>query len=153
MRRNESKKQFRRVHRQALANKDVLEKQKILEARSSDSRLFHRLVNSRRKKGRCFINDLHVGDELYSEDQLTQGFEKHFSTLAQESVHELYDEDYHSQVRFEVMHMVDLASTRPVVSVTEIELKNAIDSINTGKSPDIYNITIENIKHSFNLTS
>ncbi|WAR12312.1 LOW QUALITY PROTEIN: POLR-like protein, partial [Mya arenaria] len=150
IKRQESKKKFRSVYRQNLANKDRMEKQKILEARQSDSKLFHRLVSAQRKKGSVFINDLHVGERRFPEENILEGFKQHFESLAQESSNDLYDDQYHSLVKEDALAMSELASSKEVISVTREEVLQAIGSINTGKSPDIYNITKEHILKSGN---
>ena len=76
------------------------------------------------------------------------GFKEHFETLAKESVNELFDEQYHKQVISEIEHITQLVSGKHIELVTPVELQTAMKSINTGKSPDYYNITIEHIKYS-----
>ena len=41
-------------------------RRQIAEANSSDKRLFFHLIKRQRQKGNTFINDLHVGDEIFA---------------------------------------------------------------------------------------
>lgn len=76
-----SRKEFRRQVRIEQARTRDQEKQKIMETRTRDSKLFHQLVRNNRQKG-CNITDLHVENKCYNGDQVIDGFKSHFSKLA-----------------------------------------------------------------------
>ena len=144
--RNISKKLFRASYRQAIAKRDFELKQKILKCRKYDSKYFHKLVNSQRQRGTTLISDLHVGENCSTgEPDILNGFRAHFEQLATESRNEMFDEEYHENISNEIQHIEALVTNVDIKPVTSEELDEAINGINTGKSPDIYNISIEHL--------
>ena len=111
-----------------------------------DSKYFHKLVNSQRQRGSTLISDLHVGKNFYTGlTDILNVFRTHFKQLATESRNEMFDEEYHTNISTEIKHIEALVTNMDVEPVTSEELDKAISGINTGKSPDIYNISIEHL--------
>ena len=80
---NESKKEFRRLIRVELAKQRDEEKELIMETKTKDMRLFHKLVRNNRKKGNDVIMDLNVNGIQYEGDEnVITGFGEHFRQLA-----------------------------------------------------------------------
>ena len=71
------KQNFRRHIRIEQGKRLKDEKEQIMNARTHDSKLFHKLVQKQRKHGQSYINELHVRDGLYSgNESILQGFKK-----------------------------------------------------------------------------
>jgi len=142
---NLAKRALRSSVRQAIAKKDYELKQKIIESRKYDSRTFHKLVNSQRNKQGRFITDLYVGNQRYQEDKILCGFHDHFEALGQQAANELFDNVYDEIVNIEYELTVNMNRNQYVQPVTKIELEKAVKSLNTGKAPDVYNMSVEHI--------
>ena len=108
-------------------------RQQILDAKSSDMKLFYRLGNKQRRK---FIN-------------LTAKFSawrQYFSTLATPTNNKDFDKDYRQQVASEMLDIMDicnfLPAQNPKDTVSELQVKEAIEAMNRGKSADIHGVTV-----------
>ena len=126
----------------------MLEKEKIIYTRTRDTKLFYRLVNKQRKSLTMHIDDLNVDGICFSQDNILEGFKQHFGKLAEPSSGHNYSQDYNNVVSHEVHCIHSLVEQIPAPPVTDEELSKAIKAINTGKSPDIYGITIEHVLHA-----
>jgi hypothetical protein len=79
----ESKKKFRRCIRIKLAKQRDEENEIIMETKTKDMRLFHKLVRNNRKKGNEVIMDLNVNGKQYDgEENVMTGFREHLKNLA-----------------------------------------------------------------------
>ena len=142
------KRSFRSSIRREHARRDTNDKLKIMNAKSNDAKLFHKLINKQRKRALTIVEDLHVAEETFVESEIVDGFKKHFEALGQETVNDQFDDFYHSQVEVEVSCIEHLASETPAEQVTPEELDKAIRNINRGKSADINGLTIEHVLHA-----
>ncbi|CAG2254720.1 TEAD [Mytilus edulis] len=97
-----TKKEFRRQVRIENAKVKNTEKQRIMETRTKDTKLFHQLVKSNRKTRGNAIMDLHVGDICMSGEQnVMEGFKQHFRNLATpEESTVLENRKYNQQVEY-----------------------------------------------------
>ena len=147
----ESRKQFRREVRIEQARRKNAEKDRIMQIRTKDMHLFHLLVRKNRTRGN-FIMDLHVGEEHYiGEENILAGFKRHFQKLSSsEETNNQEDAHYHRHIEYEIQIITEIVKDKNIPAATSQELKDAIKSINKGKSPDIYDITIEHIVHAGN---
>jgi len=108
----------------------------------------HNAVNKQRKSLTAHIDDLNVDGIYFSQDNILEGFKQHFGKLAEPSSGHNYSQDYNNLVSHEVHCIHSLVEQIPVPPVTDEELSMAIKAINTGKSPDVYGITIEHVLHA-----
>ena len=60
------------------ARKRHAEKMSIVNAKQSDNALFHRIIRNQRGKCHKFIDELHVGSQSYSGDEILSGWYEHF---------------------------------------------------------------------------
>ena len=104
-------------------------------------------MNKQRGRGKNYIEDLYVDDDCYSDDILT-GFKKHFEALAKETFNPNYDQKYRSNVQQEHSVIRNIVKHKGIEPVTIIELEKALQQLNTGKSPDFYGLTVENILYA-----
>ncbi|VDI45466.1 Hypothetical predicted protein [Mytilus galloprovincialis] len=146
IRQSQQQKEFKKQVKVEQARERDREKQEILEARTRDSKLYHKLVKGNRNRNRTGIMDLHVKDNLYSGDQVIEGFTEHFGNLASaEKSSQLKDQHYHELVEYEIKLINDMVKARKLPWQTQTELKKAIKTLNRGKSADIYGITVEHL--------
>jgi hypothetical protein len=63
--------------------RDLCLKEKVMNIRMKDSKIFHVLINRQRQSIRGCIQDLHIDNEVMTGKQnIINGFRKHFSNLA-----------------------------------------------------------------------
>ena len=121
-------------------------RQEILDAKYEDTRLFHRLINKQRGHSKQVVNELHVGDKVFSTPlEIQQGFKEHFELLATPSDDQSFDKDYNNLVELEIHEIQELCTRYPseIKQITPDQVKKAILSLNRGKSADIYGVTAE----------
>ncbi|CAC5378097.1 unnamed protein product [Mytilus coruscus] len=146
-----TKKEFRRQVRIENAKVKDTEKQRIMETRTKDAKLFHHQVKSSNRKTRGnAIMDLHVGDICMSGEQnVIEGFKLHFRNLATPEESTVFENrQYHQEVEYEIGLITEIVKGTNIPPDTLEELQKAIISINKGKSADIYGITVETILHA-----
>ena len=65
------------------ARRNAQHRDDIINARTRDTKQFHKLIKRNRKKLGCFIDDLNVDGVKYSGmEAVANGFREHFSNLA-----------------------------------------------------------------------
>jgi hypothetical protein len=81
-RRIKSKREFRRQVRIEQAIRNETEKQRIMETRTKDPKLFHQLVRNRRNINGNSLLELNVGDNTYTgQNEIIDGFREHFDVF------------------------------------------------------------------------
>jgi len=99
----------------------------ILDTRTRDMRLFHKLVRNNRKKGHNLIDDLYVNGETYSgKENVLQGFTEHFRQLATNNQNN--ESEYHRKIEQEIQLINQLFKNKaiPVATISELEKKYQI---------------------------
>ena len=143
--RKNAKRRCRSAVRREQARKHHLDKERIMTARTSDTKLFYSLINRQRKKLTHFVEDINVDGINYSGEETVTGFKVHFENLAQTSDCDSFLHQYDDQVSIEIDAIQSLVDQNHVKPVSEQEYEDATKSINTGKAPDIHGLTIEHI--------
>jgi hypothetical protein len=88
-----TKKEFRRTVRIEVARQKEIEKVYIMEARSNNMELFHKLIQKNRRKGLEHIQDINVNGKTYSgSDEVILGFQEHFRSLS------TFDKSVHKEI-------------------------------------------------------
>ena len=146
---------LRQVCRREVSNKLLEERQVVMDSRSSDTALFHKLINKQRGKLSSCINELHVGeDDFRNEQDILPGWNQHFSQLATPAEETCFDKDYNKLTEMEIREIRTLCRNvndpESPTCISEKEVSSAIKSLNKGKSPDIYNICAEHLTHGAN---
>ena len=86
---------LRQLCRREISHKTLEERQVIMDSRSNNMALFHKLVNKQRGKLSSFINELHVGgDVLRGNKDILTGWHQHFNQLATPTQETDFDTDY-----------------------------------------------------------
>ena len=115
----------------------------IINARQSDNALFHRLI--RKQRGQClkFFDELYVGQHLYSGDDIISGWFEHFKESTKQD-NDNFDLEYLKQEEEEVaiIYTICLDSSTEPSPVTDDEVQNAAASLNRGKAPDAFGVTV-----------
>ena len=120
--------------------------QEILETKSSDTKLFYKLVNKQRGSKRSCVNELSANGQVYKSDiDILNGWRDHFETLATPNTDCDYDRKYSKMVSEELPIIQDICKDCPATIVSEEQVRKAIKSLNTGKAPDFYGVTAEHL--------
>ena len=142
----QAKKEFRRTMRIEIAKLRNKEKENILETRTKDTKMFHKLVRTNRRQGNDMITELEVNGKNYTENEnIINGFQEHLSSLATFNQRTRIDNTYDNLVEDDIHIINKLVQHNNIKSVTSDEITNAVRSINKGKSADYHGITIEHI--------
>ena len=91
------------------------------------------------------MEDLYLGNTLYEGDNILKSWHEHFHNLAQPSDNPDFDTRFKHQCQRDYNTIKSIYDKIIPKVVTMDELKEAIKAINTGKSEDIYGLSIENI--------
>lgn len=139
--------ELRRQIRIEVAKRRSEEKANILNARQSDNQLFHRLIRKQRSQNQKFLDDLKVGQQIFCQEDIINGWYQHFKNLATKKDNDCFDLKFLKLVEKEVSVIYDLCldSKYEVKPVTEKEISDAVKSLNRGKAPDIYGIAAEHV--------
>ena len=141
-----SKKEFRRCIRVELVKQRDEEKEIIMETKTKDMRLFHKLVRNNSKKGNDVIMDLNVNGKQYDgEENVMTGFREHLKNVATFDLNMNIDNKYHDMVEDEIQIINDIVAHESIEETNDEEISKAIRSINRGKSADYHGLTIEHI--------
>ena len=141
---------LRQLCRREMSQKSIVERQVIMESKSSDMALFHKLINKQRGKLSSCINELHVGKDIFrGEQDILAGWHQHFGQLATPTQEACFDADYRKLFEMELREIRSICrkvnDSDMSNSITEDEVSKAIKSLNKGKSPDVYNICAEHL--------
>jgi hypothetical protein len=100
----QAKKEFRRAVRIEIAKLRNEEKDNILETRTKDTKMFHRLVRKNRSRGNDMMMELEVN---YTENEnIINEFQEHFSSLATFNQKTRIDSTYNNLVEDD-SHILD----------------------------------------------
>ena len=81
-----TKYELRKQCRVELAFKSIADRQKIIDARSSDTALFYKIIKQQRGKISRFIDQLQVDNSTYETPEgIMNGWSNHFGQLAKKS--------------------------------------------------------------------
>ena len=144
--RKRCKQQFRRVYRTEIAMRDLCLKEKVMNIRTKDSKIFHMLINRQRQSIRGCIQDLHIDNEVMSGKQdIINGFRKHFSNLAVP----IFDPDFNYKssniTDYEIDIITELATQEDIPEPTYEEINTALSVMKKGKAAVVFELTVENI--------
>ena len=105
-------KSLRQICRRENAHQYMQDKQEILDAKGQDTALFFRLINKHRSKPGVHLNELNLGDSIFkSEEEILEGWKKHFGELAKESCNPLFDNKYRDFVEQELLEIIDICQS------------------------------------------
>ena len=112
--------------------------------------LFQRLINKQSGKLSLCINELHVGEDVFRNEQdILSVWHQHFSQLATPTQEAYFDKDYNKLTEIDIREIRTLCQKvndpESPTCMSEKEVPSAIKSLNKGKSPDIYNICAEHL--------
>ena len=146
------KKETRRVFRSEIRKEENkrkhVERDRIITANTQDKRLFYQLVKKQRNNKNIFINDLHVANNKYEHEEVIEGWHEHFKTLAEPISNSTYDGKHQDLCEMDYKAIKTICDQVPPRSVSRSELLEAIKAINTGKSEDIFGLSIEHILYA-----
>ncbi|KAK3098648.1 hypothetical protein FSP39_021572 [Pinctada imbricata] len=147
-RRKNAKKVLRTLMRREDAKHQTKLRSDIMAARRDDSKLFHKLVKQQRGSSSAVVPQLEVHGTIHrGEDDIRLGWKLHFEALAISSSSPHFDNSYQCIVDYDIDVIKDIFQDEhePVTETSIEEVTRAIESLNKGKSPDVFGITAENI--------
>ena len=146
----EKRQELRRVCRNQIALKHNEERQEILNAKSENTQLFHKLIRKQRGNLASCVDELHVSGEVYRGENVLSGWFEHFKSLASASEDPSFDEDYHHLVQMDANEIEDIcrAQGQLAAQVTKKEVQTAIKELNRGKAADALGITAEHFVYA-----
>ena len=145
-----TKKQLRTLQRQQQSEYRSSIYNNIMEAHTSDRKLFYSLVNRQRKEGSTSLGRLVVDDvHLTTSEAIRQGWATYFQNLATPKEKDNYNIEYKQQVDLDFELICDicskLQSCTPLVSQTEVE--QIIKSLKNNKAMDGCGVSAEHLKY------
>ena len=135
--------ELRRQIRIEVAKRRSEEKSNILTAKQSDNALFHRLVHKQRGQRKKSIDELQVGQQIYNQGDIINGWHKHFKYLATKKDNERFDLKFLKLVEDEVSVIYALCkdSTHEMNLITNKEITDVVRSLNRGKTHHVYGVS------------
>ena len=79
----ETKQLLRSEIRKEHAKRRIQTRVSVMESRSNDSQLFHKLIMKQRSNGNSLITNLHVKNKTFKEQDILLGWREHFRRLTQ----------------------------------------------------------------------
>jgi hypothetical protein len=116
---------LRRFCRTEVAQRRIKERRELIEAKSMDNKLFHKLIRQQRGKLNRVIDELHVGDSVFKTDtEILIGWRNHFANLAKESDRMDFDHGYLDTVDVNVYFFrIIFILTRKNIIIINISVK------------------------------
>ena len=142
---------LRKLCRMESANIRGAARQQILDARTCDTKMFHKLIEKQHGKLNFCVSELHVGESTYiTSSGILQGWREHFNKLATPDSTMNSDPAYQKLIKTEMPQIVDICAhisrtSTASESVTVEEVEEAVLSLNKGKAADVYGIVTEHV--------
>ena len=154
--RKSAKRQLRTEIRKEQARKQADLKDTILEAKTRDTKLFHRLIREQRGAVSDTTTEIIVNQESYRGNDAITIWKEHFEQLASASSDSSFDVQYTKQVEDDFYVIMDICkdgqeSSKVIYTTTVDEITSAVKQLNTNKSPDAYGVTTEHILYGGNV--
>jgi len=137
---------LRKECRLEIAQRRIQERERLIQARTSDQRTFYKLIRKQRGQLAKQIENLNVDGTSYSSDSIMNGWQAHFGNLAKKEHNKHFDNDFLQQVENEVETIMEICRDNYIHQPIEMhEINKAVSSLNHNKAADIFGITAENI--------
>ena len=144
-------KHLRRCIRQADADKRNQVYHDVMTASSSDSKMFHKLINRQKEVTSIAGNRLRVNGELVtSQCEVLKVWTNHFESLATPQQPKEYNPDYDKLVHEDLLIMNWQAENSPdeFKPISGAELQGAIKSLKNNKAADLQGLKAEHLKYA-----
>ncbi|CAG2198574.1 unnamed protein product [Mytilus edulis] len=139
---------LRKECRLEVAKRRLCERQKLVDARTADRKMFHKIIKNQRGKLSKFIDQLNVDDEIFYNEDIIEGWSTHFHQLAKKIPNPNYDNEYLELIENEAKIIIDICKQRfKHCPITNKEMEKAISDLNRNKAVDYFGINAENIIH------
>ncbi|CAG2195855.1 unnamed protein product [Mytilus edulis] len=123
---------LRKHCRKAVAMNRIDEREKIMEANIKNKNSFYRLIKKQRGRLSNHIDELSVGDTVYStENNILSGWKHHFENLTKNSIHEHFDNKY--QKRRISQEWLELNDQTIITMLEAITIFNAVTHVRLGR--------------------
>ena len=148
--RKAAKKRVRQIQRQDAALKREKLYNDISQAHiDKDQKLFFRLVNKQRNTKTSSTDRIIVNGQSYEEyDNIIEGWHLYFEALSQPKENPKFDEQYKSEVEFDVNVIESICSAqgKPVDPVSNDEIQKVIANLKNNKAADYMGLCAEHFK-------
>ena len=122
------------------------QRQKLMEAHASDISMFYKIRRNQRGKLSMYIDHVNVDATTCNSNIIMNGWQYHFSKLAQKSDNPDYDDEYLRKIEKEVKIITEICEDRSTYKpVTDNELMKAIKSLNRNKAADYFGVTLKTV--------
>ena len=121
----------------------------IMTAKSSDQKLFYKLIRKQRKTTSNTPPSLEVNGKVYREN-LLNAWTDHFSTLAAPSDNEYFNEEFKQQVEEDVAVIENICKNihSTNIPISRFEVKHAVDKLKNRNAKDEDGLIAENLKYA-----
>lgn len=148
--RKDVSKQIRKCQRMAAARHRNNSLQAIMNARTEDSKMFHRLV-AKQRTVRTSAKGIHLsnGDcEISDPDEVLEVWRDHFGGLATPGNYVSTDDSQHSLILRDQVQIIKQFNSRldPPAPITSLEVLQAIRRLNKGKAYDTTGMSAEHLQ-------
>jgi hypothetical protein len=117
---------------------------KIMEVHEHNSTEYYALIAKQRK-----TTDQHVTINFGGTDDQLEGWRQYFEDLATPKHNPEYDQEWLHSMTLQVLLIEELnADCLPPKPVCELDIEKHVRSLKTGKSPDIFGVSAEHVKHA-----
>ncbi|KAH3842229.1 hypothetical protein DPMN_115725 [Dreissena polymorpha] len=143
-----AKRNLRKAQRKFHAKKRCSDLENIMNA--TDDTTFYKLVRKQRSTSRhltnCLLNE---GRKLTSPEEISDGWGKHFETLATPINDQRYDHFYLKQATKDLNHLqIAFQTSGKTVAETDVpEVECAVAKLNNNKAADYMGLTAEHLKY------
>ncbi|XP_063420597.1 uncharacterized protein LOC134705810 [Mytilus trossulus] len=139
---------LRKECRLEVAKRRLCERQKLVNAKTADRKMFHKIIRNQRGKLSKFIDQLNVDDEIFYNEDIIEGWSTHFHQLAKKIPNPNYDNKYLELIENEAKIIIDICKERfKHCPITNKEMEKAISDLNRNKAVDYFGLNAENIIH------
>ena len=144
-----AKRELRSSIRCEQALQRVQQKENLMEARTHNRTLFYKIIREQRGSRTENVREIKVGETTFKGAELLTGWKEHFKAMTTQDTQCIANSDrnYTNQVQSDVELIRDKCEedTSPIVLTNPEEVRQAVKKLNTGKAPDAYGVSTENI--------
>ena len=144
-----AKRELRSSIRCEQALQRVQQKENLMEARTHNRTLFYKIIREQRGSRTENVTEIKVGETTFKGAELLTGWKEHFKAMTTQDTQCIANSDrnYTNQVQSDVELIRDICEedTSPIVLTNPEEVRQAVKKLNTGKAPDAYGVSTENI--------
>lgn len=142
---------LRKECRLEVALRRMNQKTRMIEARTSDRKTFYNIIRRQRGKLAQHIDHLNIGDDIFRNNDIVEGWHRHFSKLAEKKLNINADVKSLQQVEREVIEIKKMCQESYKHSpITKDEIEKTVQSLNRNKATDYFGVSAEHFIYGGN---